>query len=110
MPHPQPTLWSSTNTRREHLARASDPQSSHAAAAKAKASGLVRGHEALILTTLLAADGPMNAHQIGACCGLTNVQVCRRLGELGRLRVEKLVRPATLKINGLQAFEAVREG
>jgi DNA-binding MarR family transcriptional regulator len=61
-------------------ARASDPATSHAAAAKA--GGLATRHQRQILAALL--EGPAGASGIAARCGLLPHQVNKRLGEMGR--------------------------
>lgn len=60
------------------LARASDPHTSHAAAASAKQ--LQADHHCLILGALMR--GPAGKDRIATITRLTGTQVCRRLGEL----------------------------
>ena len=62
------------------LARRDDPETSKAAAAQ---SGALRGaHHEAILRVLLDATRPLTAEQIAAQCGLTGIQVNRRIAEL----------------------------
>ncbi|MET3371996.1 hypothetical protein ABIC89_001037 [Variovorax boronicumulans] len=88
-------------------ARASDPLSSHLAAA-----GSVRfadSHAARILHVLKNgfSDG-MCAEEIGECCGLTVVQVDRRTVELQRKGLIRVVQRdgADLLANGMRVWEA----
>lgn len=67
-------------------ARASDPATSHAAAASAKE--LSAQHAILILGALMR--GPAGKDRIATITRLTGVQVCRRLVELERA---KAIRP-----------------
>ncbi len=60
--------------------RASDPATSRAAAAQS--IGLAGEHCGLILQALADSAVPLSAHEIAARCGLTPVQVSRRLGGL----------------------------
>lgn len=62
------------------MARTSDPQTSHAAAASAKQ--LRADHHCLILGALMR--GPAGKDRIAEITSLTGVQVCRRLVELER--------------------------
>lgn len=62
------------------MARRSDPEPSHAAAAAARELRSAQ-HEA-ILRVLLDADRPLTAEQIGERCGMRKEQVGRRTGEL----------------------------
>jgi hypothetical protein len=59
------------------LARASDPRTSQRAADAAVESGLVAGHERLIVAAVRARPG-QTGDEIGQAVGLTNVQVLRR--------------------------------
>ena len=61
-------------------ARASDPETSHQAAAQA--GGLATKHQRQILAALL--DGPAGASGIAARCGLLSHQVNKRINELAR--------------------------
>ena len=61
-------------------ARASDPETSHAAAAQA--GGLATRHQRQILAALL--DGPAGASGIAARCGLLPHQVNKRINELAK--------------------------
>jgi predicted ArsR family transcriptional regulator len=61
-------------------ARASDPETSHQAAAQA--GGLASKHQRQILAALL--DGPAGASGIAARCGLLSHQVNKRINELAR--------------------------
>lgn len=61
-------------------ARASDPETSHQAAAQA--GGLATKHQRQILAALL--DGPAGASGIAARCGLLSHQVNKRIAELAR--------------------------
>lgn len=61
-------------------ARASDPVTSHAAAAQA--GGLASRHQRQILAALL--DGPAGASGIAARCGLLPHQIGKRINELAR--------------------------
>jgi hypothetical protein len=67
--------------RRPARARTSDPAVSHAAADRAERDGTIRGHAARIIRALVE-GGPGTASEVGARCGLTNVQVDRRAKEL----------------------------
>jgi hypothetical protein len=73
----QPDLWDSP------LSRAADPQSSRAAEIEAVESGLVAGHERLIVAAVRARPG-QTGDEIGAAVGLTNVQVLRRTRAMER--------------------------
>ena len=68
------------------LARREDPLSSHVAADRAEASGLTRSHCERILAVLREAKpARLTAVQIAQACGLTHVQVARRLrGDLAK--------------------------
>ena len=66
----------------EPLARASDPATSHQAAAQARE--LARQHHRIILAAL-EAHGAMGKDGIAARTSLTGVAVCRRLAELQRM-------------------------
>jgi hypothetical protein len=59
------------------LSRAADPQSSREAEDEAVESGLVAGHERLIVAAVRARPG-QTGDEIGQAVGLTNVQVLRR--------------------------------
>lgn len=61
-------------------ARASDPVTSHQAAAQA--GGLATKHQRQILAALL--EGPAGASGIAARCGLLSHQVNKRINELAR--------------------------
>jgi hypothetical protein len=61
-------------------ARASDPATSHAAAAQA--CGLATRHQRQILAALL--DGPAGASGIAARCGLLPHQIGKRINELAK--------------------------
>jgi predicted ArsR family transcriptional regulator len=62
-------------------ARATDPATSHAAAARA---GQFAGqHHAVILGDLVT-RGPGTIHELAARTGLDHVAVARRMGELGK--------------------------
>jgi len=61
-------------------ARATDPETSHAAAAQA--GGLASKHQRQILAALL--EGPAGASGIAARCGLLPHQVNKRLNELAK--------------------------
>jgi len=87
------------------LARKTDPESSREAARHALLAGRVRGHEERILRTLRQARQPLTAKEIGQRVGLSNVQVCRRTGERGRLRKQKLIR--VVEGPGEQRFEVI---
>jgi hypothetical protein len=64
-------------------ARRSDPSTSHAAATRA--SGIAVSHRNLIMAAL---DGrELNIYEMGARCGLTHVQVARRMLELQDMRL-----------------------
>lgn len=69
--------------------RANDPWTSHAAARAAV--GVATEHRTLVLETIKAADRPLGGTEIAERCGLTQVQVCRRLPEL---LLQQLVRIA----------------
>lgn len=64
------------------VARASDPLTSHIAAASA--IGLQARHQWLILEALRE-HGPAGKDAIAERCGLDGVQTCRRLSELARM-------------------------
>lgn len=66
-------------------ARARDPQTSHAAASRAKA--LQTAHCCLVLGALR--QGAAGKDEIGRRAGLTGVAVCRRLAELEKARAVK---------------------
>lgn len=61
-------------------ARSDDPATSKTAARAARA--LASEHRRLILEALRVNGRALSAHEIAACCGLSSVQVSRRLGEL----------------------------
>ncbi len=65
------------------LARSADPRSSHEAADAAVESGLVSGHERLIVAAERLFPG-RTGDEIGHALGLTNVQVLRRTRALER--------------------------
>lgn len=70
------------------LARATDPATSHAAAASA--AGLARDHHAKILEAIQI-FGPATIYQVAYMTNLTHVQVARRMPELqaaGDVRVK----------------------
>lgn len=65
-----------------HLARGGDPETSHAAAARAKS--IVGEHERLIFEAIKSAgDKGACSKEIARATGLTHVQVDRRLGAMG---------------------------
>ena len=64
------------------LFRRSDHDSSQRAAARAVRSGTVACHEAKILAELRALGGAMTMEHIANACGLTGVQVARRMAAL----------------------------
>lgn len=72
-----------------HLARRDDPWTSYEAARSA--ASLSSEHRARVLETIKLAARPIGATEIAELCGLTQVQVCRRLPELLR---EQLIRVA----------------
>lgn len=78
------------------LARVTDPESSHAAAARAVDSGLVRGHEHLILDGAAKWPGK-TANELAPLIGLTNVQINRRLSVMGAKGLIRRVAPASGK-------------
>ena len=97
----QAHLWTS----RPAMARRSDPPSSHRAAERAVKQGTVRGHEAKIVEALRRSGEPMTAKALAVKCKLTNVQICRRLGEQGKLLKLHLVRLSTdCPLTGEQRF------
>lgn len=61
-------------------ARRGDPDTSHAAAAASH--GLAAEHRLLIVQSLRDAGRDLAAHEIAGLCGLSSVQVSRRLREL----------------------------
>lgn len=63
-------------------ARAADPWTSLSAARAA--AQCASEHRAKILETIKLADRPVGGTEIAMLCGLTQVQVCRRLPELLR--------------------------
>jgi hypothetical protein len=66
------------------------------------------GHEGRILRALLEHPWkPLDAKMIGQLTGLSNVQVCRRLGKKGHLRSDGWVR--LVEGEGEQRFEAIIE-
>lgn len=72
----------------EAAARRDDPWTSHQAARSAALCA--SEHRQRVLDTVKTADRPLGGTEIAALCGLTQVQVCRRLPELlreGLLRI-----------------------
>ncbi len=78
-------------------ARRNDPSTSKAAAGKAGSGAAA--HRAIILAAL---ELPGNIYEIGARCGLTQVQVARRLPELLEL---KLAHPIDEKRDGCRIWK-----
>lgn len=68
-------------------ARASDPSTSHMAAAAAARFAI--DHKERI-SAALRKHGPMGKDAIGRACGLDGVSVARRLAELARMRMIRL--------------------
>lgn len=71
-----------------HLARNTDPITSHVAAAMAGC--LIDRHKQIVLAAIKGAGRPISATELEPLTGLTQVQICRRLPELqsqGRIRV-----------------------
>lgn len=66
-------------------ARATDPATSHAAIEEHTRSGARASQAARILAAITANPGK-TAGEIGKLVGLTNVQVCRRIADLVKLR------------------------
>ena len=85
------------------LARSGDPLSSFESAERARE--FVATHEQRILAVLRASGVPMTAHEIGARCGLNNVQVLRRMGAIAG--VTKDERGHVCRVTGrrLETFE-----
>ncbi|MGL4573275.1 MAG: hypothetical protein ACRCV9_00635 [Burkholderiaceae bacterium] len=75
-------------------ARRTDPATSHEAALSA--STLAAGHRARLLLAIREAGRPVGATELAHMTGLTQVQVCRRLNELGqsKLGASALIKPA----------------
>ena len=69
-----------TSTPRVPLARTTDPRTSHDAAERSER--FTESHKRRILEALQASRKEMTAGEIGAACGLTVVQVDRRMDEL----------------------------
>lgn len=67
-------------TMRVPRARRSDPETSHAAARRARI--VQHAHAAAILRVLEVAPLPLNAYAIAEQAGITQVQVARRMHEL----------------------------
>lgn len=63
-------------------ARTTDPETSHAAARSM--TGTASEHRERILG-VLEVHGDLTSEQIGEHCGMSSVQVCRRMKELERL-------------------------
>lgn len=76
MPSRDPSLDPSMRCHRD------DPPTSFEAAERAIKSGTTAEHRALILDVLSRAKVPMTASEIGAVCGLTQVEVNRRMSEI----------------------------
>jgi predicted ArsR family transcriptional regulator len=85
----QPSLW-----------RTSDPVSSSAAAIEHASSGHRASQKETILRVLIAHPGS-TASELAAFCGLSNVQICRRLPDL---EAEGLVSPGPVR-KGLTRLE-----
>ena len=75
-------------------ARASDPVTSHLAAAEVTANGTVQRHADIIHNYLRTHPGETNA-QIAAGCGLTYIQVNKRMIDLER--ENRVIRGAAVK-------------
>lgn len=77
-------------------ARRTDPETSQKAAASVATSK--DAHLALILSTLRRSVAPLTGEEIAKVCGLTMVQVCRRLPDLkksGQARPTEETRPTS---------------
>ena len=74
----QSTMFERVGTARP-LARSSDKVPCHEAGERAVASGMVASHCKRICSVLQSSRVPMTAHEIGAQCGLDNVEVSRRM-------------------------------
>lgn len=88
-------------------ARRSDPVTSHAAAVKA--ANFAAGHKGRILAALKQ-HGPRSPAELAQLIGLTVVQIDRRLPELAReglARVVTLDDGADMVRNGCRVWEAV---
>lgn len=95
------------NTYAAGRARASDPATSHAAAARAVR--FAGSHSARILAVLKEC-GPYTADNLAQATGLTVVQVDRRMSELrakGLTRVSKWGDGAEMVVNGFRVWEAL---
>lgn len=68
--------------RPELHARATDPATSHAAAARA--TSVAVNHRNIVMARLTR---PMTAYDLAEATGLTQVQICRRLPELEEMRL-----------------------
>lgn len=88
-------------------ARATDPQTSKAAATAAR--GLAAEHRRAILE-VMRAGGDWTATEIAARCGLSAVQVCRRFAELrdDGLILETLNTRPTASGRASQCYQATR--
>jgi hypothetical protein len=89
----QPDLWDAP------LSRAADPQSSRAAEIEAVESGLVAGHERLIVAAVRAMPG-QTGDEIGLAVGLTNVQVLRRTRAMERRGVIRRGEQRASRVSG----------
>jgi hypothetical protein len=88
-------------------ARRSDPETSHAAAARSRAFS--ESHAGRIHVALT--QGPATAHELSERIGLTVVQIDRRLPELGRVGMARVVPKADgtdLTRGGFRVWEAAR--
>lgn len=83
------------------LARVTDPATSHEAATRA--SEFSQSHEKRILA-VLSNRGAGTAEYIAKHCGLTVVQIDRRLPDLQR---KGLARPTGVSFNGFRVWAAV---
>ena len=77
----QSTMFERVGTARP-LARSSDKVPCHEAGERAVASGMVASHCKRICSVLQSSSVPMTAHEIGAQCGLDNVEVSRRMAAI----------------------------
>lgn len=94
--------------RAKHLARRTDPATSHQAAARA--TTFLRGHAAQIVEALETIDRALTYYQIAERCGLQPVQVHRRLAALvdaGRL-IECGAKECPLAGSTCMTFRAAR--
>lgn len=84
-------------------ARATDPATSHVAAARVTASGAA-GRQAAVVRAALGAHPGVTSAELAAACGLDRYQTARRLPELRKLGQARNGGPRVCRVTGKLAL------